>query len=84
MIAAVRQKNGEERTRLIVDCDPGVDDAQALLMALAHSDHIDLVAVTTVMGISVLDSTTRNALRVLTWAGRTDVRVLSPTLDRQD
>ena len=74
MAAAVRQE--KERTRLIVDCDPGVDDAQALLMALAHSDRVDLVAVTTVMGNSLFDNTTRNALRILHWAGRADVRVL--------
>ena len=59
---------------LILDCDPGHDDALALIVALARPE-IDLLAVTTVAGNAGLDATTRNALRVLTLAGRTDLPV---------
>lgn len=58
----------------IIDCDPGHDDAVALLLA-AQCDEIDLRAVTTVAGNQTLEKTTRNALKVLTLADRTDVPV---------
>jgi inosine-uridine nucleoside N-ribohydrolase len=59
-------------TRIILDCDPGIDDAIAILLALA-SPELDLAAVTTVAGNVSLDRTTANGLRVLELAGRTDV-----------
>ena len=59
---------------LILDCDPGHDDALAMLVALARPE-IDLRAVTTVAGNAGLEATTRNALRVLTLVGRTEVPV---------
>jgi len=61
-------------TPVILDCDPGHDDAIALLLALA-SPEIDLVGVTTVHGNQTLDKTTDNALRVLALVGREDVPV---------
>lgn len=59
---------------IILDCDPGHDDAIALLLALA-SPEIELLGVTTVHGNQTLEKTTANALRVLDLAGRTDVPV---------
>jgi inosine-uridine nucleoside N-ribohydrolase len=61
-------------TPIILDCDPGHDDAIALLLALA-SPELDLLGVTTVSGNQTLDKTTANALRVLDFAGRADVPV---------
>jgi inosine-uridine nucleoside N-ribohydrolase len=61
-------------TPIILDCDPGHDDAIAILLALA-SPELELVAVTTVSGNSTLDKTTANAIRVLELAGRGDVPV---------
>jgi inosine-uridine nucleoside N-ribohydrolase len=58
----------------IIDCDPGHDDAIALLLALA-SPELELLAVTTVHGNQTLEKTTANALRVLELAGRSDVPV---------
>jgi len=58
----------------IVDCDPGHDDAVALLLAAA-SPELDLRAITTVAGNGELDKVTRNALRVCTLAGIRDVPV---------
>ncbi|MBM2822209.1 MAG: Pyrimidine-specific ribonucleoside hydrolase RihA [Thermoleophilia bacterium] len=61
-------------TPVILDCDPGHDDAIALLLALA-SPEIDLLGVTTTYGNQTLEKTTANALRVLELVGRTDVPV---------
>ena len=61
-------------TPVILDCDPGHDDAIALLLGLA-SPEIELVGVTTVHGNQTLDKTTDNALRVLALVGREDVPV---------
>ena len=60
--------------RVLIDCDPGHDDAVALLLA-AQADEIDLVSVTTVAGNGSLERSTENALKVLTLAGRTDIPV---------
>jgi pyrimidine-specific ribonucleoside hydrolase len=62
------------RTQLVIDTDPGIDDALALLLALA-SPEVDLRLVTTVHGNVDLAQTTDNALRVLHLAGRSDVPV---------
>jgi Inosine-uridine nucleoside N-ribohydrolase len=59
---------------LILDCDPGHDDAVALLLALA-SPEVELEGVTTVGGNQTLEKTTANAIRVLEFAGRGDVPV---------
>jgi len=61
-------------TPIILDCDPGHDDALAIALALARPE-LELLAITTVAGNGPLDRTTRNALRVLTLLGRTDVPV---------
>ncbi|HEX3272095.1 MAG TPA: nucleoside hydrolase [Ktedonobacterales bacterium] len=61
-------------TRLIIDTDPGIDDALALFFALAAPD-VQLEAVTSVSGNVSVDKTTRNALSLLDLAGRSDVPV---------
>ena len=63
-------------TRIILDCDPGHDDAIALLLALA-SDEVDLLGVTTVAGNQTLEKTTANAIRVLDHVGGQDIPVTS-------
>ena len=60
--------------KVIMDCDPGHDDAIALLLA-SRADDIELLGVTTVAGNSELENTTRNARKVLDYAGVTDVDV---------
>ena len=59
---------------VILDVDPGHDDAVAIMMACG-SPGLDLLAVTTVAGNATLPKTTRNALRVLSLIGRADVPV---------
>jgi inosine-uridine nucleoside N-ribohydrolase len=61
-------------TPIILDCDPGHDDAIALLLALA-SPEVELLGVTTVSGNQTLEKTTVNALKVLEFAGRSDIPV---------
>ncbi len=50
--------------RIIIDTDPGHDDAFALLLAIASSDELELAAITTVAGNVPLDKTTYNARRL--------------------
>lgn len=59
---------------LIIDCDPGVDDAVALMLAFGSAD-LELLAVTTVCGNAPLEKTTRNARMLRQIAGREDVPV---------
>jgi inosine-uridine nucleoside N-ribohydrolase len=61
-------------TPIVIDCDPGHDDAIAILLALA-SPEVEVRGITTVAGNQTLDKTTRNALKVLELAGRTDIPV---------
>ena len=60
--------------RIILDCDPGHDDAIAILLAHGHPD-VELAAITTVAGNQTLDKTALNARRVCTLAGITEVPV---------
>lgn len=61
--------------RIILDTDPGIDDALALFLALASPEEVQLEAITTVSGNVHVDLTTRNALALLELAGRTDIPV---------
>jgi inosine-uridine nucleoside N-ribohydrolase len=61
-------------TRIILDTDPGHDDAIALLLALA-SPELEIVGITTVSGNQTLEKTTANALKILEFVERTDVPV---------
>lgn len=61
--------------RIILDCDPGVDDAVAILLALAAPEAVRIEAITTVIGNVMLDRTTANALRIRDLAGRADIPV---------
>ena len=63
-----------DRIPFVLDCDPGHDDALAMVVGLARPE-LELLAVTTVAGNAGLRETTRNALRVLTLLGRTDIPV---------
>ena len=60
--------------RIIIDTDPGQDDAIAILLALA-SPEIEVLGITSVAGNVPLALTTKNALKVVELAGRPDVPV---------
>jgi pyrimidine-specific ribonucleoside hydrolase len=61
-------------TPVLLDCDPGHDDAIAILLALA-SPEVELLGVSTVAGNQTLEKTTANALRILEFAGRSEIPV---------
>lgn len=60
--------------KVILDCDPGHDDAFAIMLAARH---LDLVGVTTVAGNSPLEKTTVNALKILEAIDRTSIPVFA-------
>lgn len=60
-------------TRILIDTDPGQDDAVAILLALASPEALEVVGITTVGGNSGIANTTRNAAAVLELAGRADI-----------
>ena len=60
--------------KVILDCDPGMDDSMAIVMAVKSPD-LDVLAVTTVNGNYPVDVTAVNALKVLEMLGRTDIPV---------
>ena len=62
--------------KIIIDCDPGIDDALALLFAHGHPD-LELCGITTVAGNVGLDLTTANALRVRDYVGLDAVPVVA-------
>lgn len=64
--------------KVILDCDPGHDDALAILLAARH---FDVLGITTVHGNQSLDKVTRNALKVLEFGGLTHIPVI-PGCDR--
>lgn len=55
--------------KLIIDCDPGHDDATAILMAMAHPEKFELLGLLTVCGNNYVHNSTRNARIVCTAAG---------------
>lgn len=55
-----------EKTKIILDCDPGHDDAAAIMLA-AKSPQIELLGITVVAGNQTLEKTLRNALNVVQW-----------------
>ncbi|MGB6575937.1 MAG: nucleoside hydrolase, partial [Trebonia sp.] len=75
-------------TRVILDCDPGIDDALAIAFAIGHPG-IEFTGITTVAGNVGLAKTTANALAVASFAGAPGVPVtagcpaplLRPALD---
>ena len=60
---------------IIIDCDPGQDDAICLLLAMSSPDELDILGVTTVAGNVPLALTERNARQIRDIAGRSDVPV---------
>ncbi|HSD69376.1 MAG TPA: nucleoside hydrolase [Woeseiaceae bacterium] len=63
--------------RIIIDCDPGQDDAINLLLALSSPDELDVLGITTVAGNVPLHLTERNARMMCEIAGRSDLPVFA-------
>ena len=62
--------------KIIIDTDPGIDDTMAIFFAL-NSPEIEVLGLTTVYGNTSTDQGTKNALRILEIASRTDIPVYS-------
>ncbi|MCI9304819.1 nucleoside hydrolase [Clostridium sp.] len=62
------------KKKVIIDCDPGIDDSLALILAL-NSPELDVIGITTVSGNVKSDQGARNALKVLRLMGREDIPV---------
>ncbi len=71
------KNNWAMKRRIILDTDPGQDDAVAMLLALAAPEHIEVMGVVAVAGNVPLPHTAANALRVLELAGRPDIPVFA-------
>ncbi|EOA38276.1 hypothetical protein CARUB_v10009769mg [Capsella rubella] len=67
-----------ERKKIIIDTDPGIDDAMAIFVAL-NSPEVDVIGLTTIFGNVYTTLATRNALHLLEVAGRTDIPVAEGT-----
>ncbi len=63
--------------RIIIDCDPGQDDAVALFLAMASPDELDLVGITAVAGNVPLELTQRNARLMCDIAGQPELLVFA-------
>ena len=61
------------KRKLIIDCDPGHDDAMAILLAARH---FDILGITTVNGNSHIDKVTLNALKIVEFSGLTHIPVV--------
>lgn len=62
---------------LIMDCDPGLDDAIAILLTLAHPESFNLLGITTVAGNGPVKQTQENARRICELAGRPDMKIFA-------
>jgi purine nucleosidase len=63
------------KRKIIIDTDPGQDDAVAILLALASPDELDVLAIVAVAGNVGLAQNAKNALKVVELSGRTDIPV---------
>ena len=63
------------KRKIIMDCDPGIDDAFALAFAAANTDVLEIIGITTVAGNLPIEQTTENALRLSAFYGLKDVPV---------
>src|SRR6202022_599255 len=65
------------REKIIIDTDPGQDDAVAILLALASPDEIEVLGITAVAGNVPLALTAQNALKLVELTGRLEVPVFA-------
>ncbi len=66
---------GPTGRKIIIDTDPGIDDAVAILLALAAPDELEVLGIVAVAGNLPLAETERNARQVCEWAGRPEIPV---------
>lgn len=59
-----------KKRNIIIDCDPGIDDAVAISLAYAFEDKLNILGITTVAGNQTIEKVTSNALRLTSFLGR--------------
>jgi len=64
------------KKKIILDCDPGHDDAVAIMLAAAHDD-IEILGITCVAGNATLDNTTINALKICSLIGANNIPIFA-------
>ena len=69
-----------DKIQLIIDCDPGVDDALAIILALKHPA-IEVLAICSVAGNGHIETTTQNGLKILSLCDREDIPLYLVTMD---
>ena len=69
---------GKMKNKIIIDVDTGVDDAQAIMMALADPN-VEVLGITCSHGNTPLENSCKNTLRVLKICNRLDVRFIMRT-----
>ena len=62
------------KKKIIIDCDPGHDDAVAIMLAAAN-DNIEILGITCVGGNATLENTKINALKICTLIGKMDIPI---------
>lgn len=62
------------KKNIIIDCDPGIDDAIALTLAMANMDKLNIMGITTVAGNQSIDKVTNNTLKLVSYLKK-DIRV---------
>ena len=63
------------KQKIIIDCDPGHDDAMAIIMALANRDKINILGITTVVGNQTIEKVTQNAINIISFFNHQDIPV---------
>jgi len=58
------------RKNIIIDCDPGIDDAVAILLAIANEDKLNILGITTVTGNQSIEKVTNNALKLVSFLNK--------------
>jgi len=59
-----------ENRNIIIDCDPGIDDAVAILLAIANEDKLNILGITTVTGNQSIEKVTNNALKLVSFLNK--------------
>ncbi|QSX04944.1 nucleoside hydrolase [Sedimentibacter sp. zth1] len=62
------------KKNIIIDCDPGIDDAVAITLAIANEDKLNILGITTVTGNQSIEKVTNNALKLVSFLNR-DIKV---------
>ncbi len=68
--------NKDLKKKVIIDCDPGTDDAIAIMLAL-NSEELDILGITTVCGNSTLENCTQNALDIIDFSSEKEIPVFA-------